>query len=145
MHKIKFEDTEEGRKRYELCYQSIALVPGNHSVPVADWDDVVGLVKKLKAIGVESKDRIGTHHLYDLQEGGGEVTLERSEMKQLIGFVSLPIWRPLTIEDALQLKKWLEAIPKDRGSLKLDARPEAKRIAEAGGGSEETGATRNAS
>lgn len=129
MHKVSFTDDDEGRERYEMCYQAIALVPADMRVPFSDWDDVVGLVNKLKSIGDEGKEKLGQIKLYDLQEGGGEVLLERSEMKKLIDFIKLPIWRPLAIEKAQQLLKWLEAIPKERGSLKLDAPPQAKRAA----------------
>lgn len=129
MQKIVFEDNEEGKKRYEMCYQAVAMVPSDYRVPHTDWDDVVGLVKKLKAIGEASSAKIGTHALYDLQEGGGEVILERSEMKKLIEFVKLPIWRPLAIEEAQALVKWLEAIPKEKGSLRIDAPPHKRKAA----------------
>lgn len=129
MHKVLFEDTEEGKKRYEMCYQAIAMVPRDYSIPQTKWDDVIGLVKKLKSVGEESETMLGSHHLYDLQEGGGEIMLERSEMKLLVELVGLPIWRPLAIEDAQNLKKWLEAVPKEKGSLKLDAPPHKRRAA----------------
>jgi hypothetical protein len=127
VQKLIFEDDDTGRQRYEILFQSVAL--SQKQCQVSDWDDVVGLVKKLKSIGNPAKERIGTHVLYDLQDGGGEIVLERSEAKLLLEFVSQPIWRPLAIPDALAVRKWLENIPKVSGSLNPDAPPHVQRRA----------------
>jgi hypothetical protein len=128
MYKLVFEENDLGRQRYEMSFQSIALT--QKQVPVAEWDVVVDLVKKLKSVGRPAKEKIGSFTLYDLSEEGGEVILENAEMKALIDFVGQPIWRPLALEDAQELKKWLDGIPKESGK-KDGGKP---RLVESGAG-----------
>lgn len=125
MQKVTFEDTDVGRRHYEMAFQAIAMT--QKQTPISDWDDVIDLIRKLKSVGTPAKQKVGSKELYDLQEGGGEILLEKGEMKCLLDYIGQPIWLPLALEDAQELKKWLEAIPKEKGSLRHDAKPDAKR------------------
>ncbi len=125
MYEVKFEDNEIGRQRYEMAFQAVALT--QKQVPVSEWDDVVDLIRKLKEIGDPAKESIGATALYNLCEGGGTVLLEKGEMKALIDFVGQPIWRPLALENARELKKWLESLEHQPGSLKSGPPQERRR------------------
>lgn len=129
MYTIEFEDTEEGRKRYEVCTQSLILT--SRQTAVSEWDEVVDLLKALKGAGVKTKQQVGGKFLYDLKDGGAIVLLEKAEHKLLVDFVKQPMWVPEGVEAARETVKWLEALEYKRGSKKSDARPEDKRAAEA--------------
>lgn len=125
MFEVKFEDNDNGRQRYELSFQAVAM--SQKQIATSEWDDVIDLIRKLKEIGNPASEKIGHTVLYDLQDGGGTILLEKGEMKALIDFVAQPIWRPMALEDAQSLKKWLEVIPKAPGSLKSGPPQERRR------------------
>jgi hypothetical protein len=134
MYSLKFEDDETGRKRYEIATQSLLLAGktqgSNRTVQVSEWDEVIDLLKALKGGGVKSKQNILGTFLYDLQDGGATVLLEKAEHKLLIDFIKQPIWQPEGIEAAKECVQWLSGLEYQRGSKKVDARPEDKRAAE---------------
>lgn len=109
MFVLSFEG-EKGRERFEICYIAVTLT--QRQVAVSEWDDVVGLLKALKSCGVMTKDKIaGTDvDLCDLVEGR-QCTLQRSEQKVLLDFISQPIWRPAKIEAVQECKAWIAGIP----------------------------------
>lgn len=103
MYEIHFEANETGRQRYELCYQAIAQ--SQLPIPVTDWDTVADLVRKIKKAGQSAKEK----GLYDLLPGGAKVTLEKAEMAKLKEFIAQPIWRPMFLDNVIDLQKWLES------------------------------------
>jgi hypothetical protein len=126
VYEVKFTNDDRGRQRYEICHQAIVL--SQRPTEVGDWDDIISLLKKIKSIGLPGKDRIGKFPLYELEDEG-DLVLENSEMRQLIGFITQPIWRPEILEDVQETKRWLEGLPKQGGSTRRDAKPEEKRRA----------------
>lgn len=127
MIKLKFEDTEEGRKRYEICSQALLLT--QRKVDVSEWDEVIDLVKAIKDAGTKTSQQLNGIFLYDLMEGGAEVNLEKAEAKLLVSFIRQPMWRPEGVAEAKSVALWVEEIKDDRASAKKDARPEARRDA----------------
>lgn len=121
MFTLKFEDNEQGRKRYEICTQAVILSNpqnGGRAVQTSEWDEVIGLLRSLKAGGIKSKQTIGGKALYDLKEGGSEIKLERAEHKLLLEFVRQPMWIPDGLEDVKDVLTWLEAIEHHKESPK---------------------------
>lgn len=119
MKKYLFAGDEEGKKRYSICMQAVLLnnpQQGGRAVQVSEWDEVVSLLKAIKKIGAALPPLPNGTVLYDLQDGGGEMELEKSEHKLLISFLKQPIWQPGVIEDVQEIIKWLEQSP-----LKLDS------------------------
>lgn len=108
---LKFEPKNETHERhYTHLFMSISLT--QRQIPVAEWDDVVSLLKKLKSIGVDTKEKVGNSSVYRLQDEGGELDLERAEMLLLKDFMKQPIWRPSALEDIKETIDFLEAAPK---------------------------------
>lgn len=104
MRQLSF--TVEEKHRYEVCYQ--AIVATDRMPPLEEWEDVVSLLRKLKAVGVPAKERIRGLLMYDLQ-APATVELERSELNLLKAHIVRPIWRTDAIEDVLETKKWLDS------------------------------------
>lgn len=101
-------------KRYSICIQSIltAQRPAGFDV----WDDVIGLLKKLKSLGNEKN--VGPQRTYELKDGGGIIELERAEKAQLQEFIKSGAWIPEWLEDVRNTYKWVEGqqevkIPED--------------------------------
>lgn len=108
MFRLSFEDTEEGRARYEICYQAIVLT--GRQIAVSEWDDCVGLLSKFKAAGEDKGTKIGTTVLLDLKSGGAEINLERGEKALLVSFIEQPMWRPPAIPAAQKTRMWLNTL-----------------------------------
>lgn len=109
MYALEFKAGDEvSETRYSTCYVAIAIT--QKQVAVAEWDDVIALMKKLKAVGRDSKEKVQGASLYILGEEGGTVHLERSEHRMLVDFVKQPIWRPTGLEEARNVLKWLEGL-----------------------------------
>jgi hypothetical protein len=143
MYKLDFTDDDLGRKRYEICTQALILtgkVSGGKTVAVSEWDEVVDLLKALKAAGTKSKQLVGGAALYDLNEGGSVVFLEKAEHKLLLDFVKQPMWVPEGVEDAREVVKWLEELKYERGKKNPFESAETRRqkAAEANGSGSET-------
>lgn len=123
MYKLNFEDSDLGRQRYEISYQ--AVVRSDKAPEMGDWDDVIELLKKLKSVGEPDKSavisggKVSKKTLYDLNAGGGEIDLERSEYNFLLKCIKQPIWPTVNIEDVQDTKKWLES---------LKAEPKIKKV-----------------
>lgn len=110
MIEARFEGPE-GSRRYEICMQALLLSKpeiGGRQVQVSEWDDMVGLLRALKPIGIPVKQQGLT--LYNLKDEGGVAKLDRAERNLLVLFLKQPIWRPETIEDVQETIKWLDEL-----------------------------------
>lgn len=105
---LEFTPDEVGRKRYELCTQAFILTP--RTPKVSEYADVVGAMQALKKIGVPSDTVVGGQHvtLYDLQDEGGTISLERSEWHLLTQWVKEPMWRAVVLEAVIDCQEWLD-------------------------------------
>ena len=114
MYVLNFDGSKIGKERYEICIQSVFMT--TKEVTNENEDEFIFLLRKLKSIGVEAAERIGKVKLYDLQDGGGEIGLERSEHKLLLTLIGLPIWRPAVLEQKKECQEWVKNIkPVDGG------------------------------
>ncbi len=93
-------------KKYLICIQSI--LTAQRPAAFDAWDDVIGLLKKLKSIGVEKM--AGVQKTYDLADGGGVIELERGEKVQLMEFVKAGMWIPDFLEDVRNTYQWLSGL-----------------------------------
>lgn len=100
--------SDQDQEIYQLAYQAVVL--SQRQTPVAEWEDVVSLLRKLKAVGVPAKERIGTVQLMELAPGGGTVSLERNEHRILLECVEATSWTPLALETAAKLRSTLQAL-----------------------------------
>jgi len=114
MYELRF-DGEQGSERFEIAIQSIIMA--QKQIQVAEWDEVVSLLSKLKKIGKPTAV-VGGRQLYDLQEGGGVVLLEKAEYKRLLEFVEQPIWVPHVLEQVMNTRGWL----KDLKPVEIEAK-----------------------
>lgn len=106
---LEFTPDETGRKRYELCTQAFLLTP--RTPQVGEYADVVGTMRALKKIGVPSDTVVGGTHvtLYDLQDEGGTILLERSEWRLLTQWIKEPMWRAVVLEAVIECQEWLDS------------------------------------
>lgn len=104
---------EDAASKYEICYQAVVL--SDRQVQISEWDTVVDLLRKLKAVGNVAKEKTAGTELYELASSNGgmvfpAVDLEKSELKLLIEFIERPIWRPSGLERVLNTRKWLKEL-----------------------------------
>lgn len=116
MYELSFEG-EKGSERYEICIQALLLTA--KKIEVSEWDEVVALLRKLKKIGRPTTVLQGIQ-LYDLQEGGASLLLEKNERTKLLEFIEQPIWRPHILEQVMDVKVWL----KDMTEVEVTKKPE---------------------
>lgn len=131
MRKLDFAFDDEGKQKYEICSQAIMLA--GKSVEPKDWDDFLPLMKKFKAAGEPAAEQPpGTKKdrpiLFELA-GPCAIHLERGEYNILIDLIKQPIWRPVILEDVIEVRDWLTKLEDTNSSLAKDAKPEAKRKA----------------
>lgn len=108
MYQLDFSG-EEGQARFAICHQAIVLTQS--SIPVSQWDDCVGLLKKLKSIGVPSGQRLGKTEILDLaSDRSKRIQLERTERQFLIERIAQPMWKPDTLEEVMATKLWLDTL-----------------------------------
>ena len=113
MYCLTFQGRNEKHEEfYTNCFMAISLT--QRQIGVAEWDDVIGVVKKLKSIGEDTKEKLANHTVYRLADAGGVVKLERAEMNLLKDFIKQPIWRPSALESVKETLEWLESAPKDQ-------------------------------
>lgn len=93
-------------KRYLICTQSI--LTAQQPASFSSWDDVIGLLKKLKSLGHEKT--VGNQKTYDLNSGGGVIELQRGERQQLLDFIKAGFWIPDFLEDVRNTYKWVEGL-----------------------------------
>lgn len=108
MFQLEFSDTDDGRSKYEICFQALALA--QRPPQISEFADVVSIIKQLKANGAPGKTSQGDVVLYDLKKGGATIALERSEYGLLKLYVTQPIWRPISLESVVMTKDWLEGL-----------------------------------
>lgn len=101
-------------ERYSVCIQ--AVMTAQSPTAFDSWDDVIGLLKKLKSIGTETK--AGSVRTFDLNSGGGVLELERGERTQLLDFVKKGAWVTEFLEKAKGTYKWIEGIPEEAAEPK---------------------------
>lgn len=124
MYKLDFTDDEQGRERFEICYQAIVMT--NKDVTRENEDDFIHTLKKLKSISLESRDdqgkkiKLGGIVLRDLQDGGGTIELERSEHSLLLDCIKRPIWRPIVLEQKKECENWIAGMLVDKKPNKKD-------------------------
>lgn len=110
--KIKFENTKQGKARYEISTQSV--ITTKQMIQTDVWESVISLLDKLKAIGTEAKEKVGPLILYDLKPAGGTVALTDKELRLLLAFVETSGWRPSALKEVSGVRKWLKAfLPKE--------------------------------
>lgn len=117
MYNLKFTPDEAGRKRYAICYQS--FVTTNRVAQLSEYDDIVGVLKGLKAIGVPTEKLRGLQ-LYDLRPSGGELELTSGERAILLSHINEPIWAPLFLEEVLSIKSWISGAPDNGITGRID-------------------------
>lgn len=131
MYKLEFENTEIGRRRYELAFEASQVQP---SPSLDKWDTFIDLIKKLKSIGRPNGQRSNNGKII-LRELDPDtpciIFLEKAEHKELLGCIKQPVWPSYALEDAQDLLKWLEGLKHEPGSLTKDAKPNQKKQAEA--------------
>jgi hypothetical protein len=117
MYKLNFKPDRsrispiKAEEKYLICIQS--LVNAAKPAPFEAWDDVIGLLKKLKSIGVpDSENPRG----FVLKFGGGVVELERGERNQLIEFIKSAPWIPAHLDIAKTTLKWVQDTEEVAGS-----------------------------
>lgn len=111
MFTLKFQPkNEKHEEHYTHLFMAISLT--QRQIPVAEWDDVVSLLKKLKSIGIDTQEKLGNSSIYRLNAEGGEVHLERAEMVLLKDFMKQPIWRPSALEQIKETLDFLDSAPK---------------------------------
>lgn len=111
IYRLEFTDDAEGRRRYELCYQAIALTP--RQIAIGEWDDCVDLVRAMKQIGIDAGTKVQGIMLLDLVPGGGIATLSRASHKLLLDMVKQPLWRPDALEDVRSVHAWLDGLKEE--------------------------------
>lgn len=131
MYELRFEGNAQGRERYEICWQ--AAMATNKPPTKDNEDDFIDLIRAIKKIGTFSGQYLGQSgiKLYDLQDDGGTLFLEKSVYKLLIACLAETGWRPPVLEQKRECEDWLKSLTEVSGSLAADARPEEKRRAEA--------------
>ena len=122
MYQLDFAQSETDEARYATCYMAIVLT--QKQIQVAEWDDVIALLKALKSVGLDTGGKIlGSElPLYVLREDGGTIKLERSAYKMLLEFVAQPLWRPSATEATKECKTWLEGL-KPEAEVAADGKP----------------------
>lgn len=115
MKVARFMPDEEGRNRYEYCLMSLLL--SRREIPLTEWDDVISVTKKLKAIGRDTGEKLMGAAIYQLVEGGAVQFFERSEVASLRSFLTQGVWRPMVLGEVRATIEWLDKLP--------DAQPEA--------------------
>jgi hypothetical protein len=127
MFQLDFEaSSEDSQREYATIFSAINLT--QRQTAVAEWADVAGLIKALKSIGKDSGESVGGAPVFILDRDG-PIYLERGEQRLLVDYLKQPIWRPHVIEQIQELVKKVEGAKEHVGSLKPDARPEAKKRA----------------
>lgn len=112
MYRLELQGRNEKHEEfYANCFMAISLT--QKQISVAEWDDVIGLVRKLKAIGEDTKEKLAGHTVYKLCDEGGMLLLERAEMNLMKDFIKQPIWRPSALETIKETLEWLDSAPKD--------------------------------
>lgn len=124
MYQLNFTPDSEGDRNYEICFQAFAMCDKQFGVD--EWDDVVALGRKFKRIGRPADQKVGKTQLFELAGSGGELGLERSEMKMLKGMIDRPIWRTMALEDVVATKAWLHSLKYDGGQDKVAGSIEPK-------------------
>lgn len=112
MRKLKFEDTTEGKERYEICIQSV--LSAGRPIQPNEWDDFLPLKRKLVAIGIPAAKQPPNslpHRpvLFDLN-GAGEIELERAEYSLLVDLLKQPNWTAGALESVILTRDWLVSI-----------------------------------
>lgn len=117
MRELEFLPNDEGRARFEICFQALTLCPLNPEV--SSWDDLVCALGALKNIGQESPISVKGVKLLDLSETGGIVTLTRSEYEFLRSRIKTPMWSAKAIPQVVETLTWLESLPQKDQGVKL--------------------------
>jgi hypothetical protein len=104
-------------ERFGVCMQSV--ITTQRATHKDAWDDVIGLLKKLKSIATETKiSDINTN--YKLAPGGGVIELERGERSQLLQFIDAGLWNPLGLEAVRATKTWIDNLQEEDNKLKIE-------------------------
>jgi hypothetical protein len=107
-------------ERFGVCMQ--AIITTQRPTPKEAWDDVIGLLKKLKSLADETKLSDGNLN-FKLKPGGGIIELERGERSQLLQFIDAGLWNPLGLEAVKATKVWIDTTAEqDQPPLKLSKR-----------------------
>lgn len=95
---------------YAVCYQ--AVVMSQRPIPVAEWADVVSLLRKLKSIGQASEVN---KDLWDLNTRLETqfIDLERAERSSLLAFIEQPMWRAAGLEDVVSAQLLVRGAKED--------------------------------
>lgn len=118
MFRLDFKDKDgmgvllvTAEERYGICIQALRAV---QKAPAFDqWDDMISLLKKLKALGRVTNQEAPKHlQQYELKEPGS-IYLERGERALLLDYIRQGQWIPDALETARATLKWLEAIEDD--------------------------------
>lgn len=110
---LRFNDTDEGNKRFQLLWDGFRL--GTVSQTAADRTPEVmrteGQVRKaLKAISTNGAGNEDIDHR-DLQAGGGTVELEQPQIKLLTAYGWAVPWQPHVLEEAIDALDFVDAAP----------------------------------
>jgi hypothetical protein len=99
----------EPKERFAVCMQAIAST--QRPTPPEAWDDVIGLLKKLKSVADEKRSDGKIE--YELKLGGAVIELERGERTQLLEFIRTSPWNPMGLETVRGVREWITSLTEE--------------------------------
>jgi hypothetical protein len=111
MYRLDFTKDQEGvleispEDNYSVCIQ--AVLTNEVPTPFEQWDDAIGLLKKLK--GLAAAPAVVPSE-YKLKSEGGIIELERGERQILVNCVRSCKWVANYLERARACYKWLTSM-----------------------------------
>lgn len=95
---------EQEQMRFQICLNAFLMT--NRVPPVAEYDAIVGVLRKLKQHAVRV-EKIRGIQIYALEQN---VSLEftEEELHCILSHVNHPIWTPAALEDVVDTREWLQ-------------------------------------